>query len=66
MNQLMTRAITKGTKTRVKIPVHPFEYGTLISDAKMTLFFVHYMMPETRGISLEELSKKLISENEAN
>lgn len=25
------------------------------------LIFVHYMMPETRGISLEELSKKLIS-----
>ena len=24
------------------------------------LIFVHYMMPETRGISLEELSKKLI------
>ena len=27
------------------------------------LIFVHYMMPETRGISLEELSKKLILEN---
>ena len=25
------------------------------------LIFVHYMMPETRGISLEDLSKKLIS-----
>ena len=25
------------------------------------LIFVHYMMPETRGISLEELSKRLIS-----
>jgi len=32
----------------------------------LQLVFVHYMMPETRGISLEELSKKLISENEAN
>ena len=27
------------------------------------LIFVHYMMPETRGISLEELSKKSILEN---
>ena len=29
----------------------------------LQLLFVHYMMPETRGISLEELSKKLIAEN---
>ena len=29
----------------------------------LQLIFVHYMMPETRGISLEELSKKLISDN---
>ena len=35
-------------------------------QVELQLVFVHYMMPETRGISLEELSKKLISENEAN
>ena len=29
----------------------------------LQLIFVHYMMPETRGISLEKLSKKLISDN---
>ncbi|MGA1776493.1 MAG: sugar porter family MFS transporter [Flavobacteriaceae bacterium] len=29
----------------------------------LQLLFVHYMMPETRGISLEELSKKLIADN---
>jgi len=29
----------------------------------LQLVFVHYMMPETRGISLEQLSKNLISEN---
>lgn len=29
----------------------------------LQLAFVHFMMPETRGISLEELSKKLISDN---
>ena len=27
----------------------------------LQLLFVHFMMPETKGISLEELSKKLIS-----
>jgi hypothetical protein len=26
----------------------------------LQLIFVHYMMPETRGVSLEELSEKLI------
>ena len=30
----------------------------------LQLAFVHFMMPETKGISLEELSKKLISQNE--
>jgi hypothetical protein len=25
----------------------------------LQLLFVHYMMPETKGLSLEELSKKL-------
>ncbi len=29
----------------------------------LQLIFVHFMMPETRGISLEQLSKKLILEN---
>ena len=28
------------------------------------LFFVHFMMPETRGISLEKLSKNLIKKKE--
>jgi SP family arabinose:H+ symporter-like MFS transporter len=27
----------------------------------LQLMFVHFMMPETKGISLEELSKKLVS-----
>ena len=27
----------------------------------LQLLFVHFMMPETKGISLEELSKKLVS-----
>ena len=30
----------------------------------LQLAFVHFVMPETKGISLEELSKKLISQNE--
>ena len=30
----------------------------------LQLAFVHFMMPETKGISLEELSKKLISKDE--
>ena len=30
----------------------------------LQLAFVHFMMPETKGISLEELSKKLILQNE--
>ena len=28
----------------------------------LQLLFVHFMMPETKGISLEELSNKLISD----
>ncbi len=30
----------------------------------LQLAFVHFMMPESKGISLEELSKKLILQNE--
>ena len=29
----------------------------------LQLIFVHFIMPETKGISLEDLSKKLIKDN---
>ena len=29
----------------------------------LQLFWVHFMMPETKGISLEELGKKLVKKN---